>query len=65
MSDITNIYKCEICDKTVELEAGKEIPECCGQKMVLQLPKCRTASAEMENLGVLDEPCDDGRADLG
>jgi hypothetical protein len=61
----TKKYKCRVCSNIVNKTTNEEIPVCCGKKMILQLPNCRSSGPEMENIKSLDEPCDDGRNDLG
>jgi hypothetical protein len=55
-------YKCKVCGKTLDLNSGKDIPECCGMPMV-KLPYCRTTdTAEHARANDDGGPCDDGRA---
>jgi len=63
------IYNCEICNGTVEMNAGEphETPECCGAPMAksdpAQLDACTTSTtAEHSRFDNFDDACDDGRA---
>jgi len=56
-----NIYICNECSKTISLLPGKNIPECCGKKMTIQLPQCQDVHPEMIRSEDTGEPCDDGR----
>lgn len=58
----TEVYKCGVCGTEVSLEPGADIPKCCGQKMLRDLPVCEKQTvAEHYRMGDDNEPCDDGR----
>lgn len=58
-----NIFKCEICGKTVEVKQSVS-PKCCGKSMKqLPLDICiQPAHPENSRPMKSEEPCDDGRA---
>lgn len=50
-------YVCSVCGLENYSENEKEIPMCCGEKM---LPCTKAQDAEMARLTDEDGPCDDG-----
>lgn len=47
MTELNQIYKCEVCGNTVEMvHAGKGQLVCCGQPMILMTPNTQDASLE-------------------
>ncbi len=60
-----NKYECENCGKTMEVNAGGKVPECCGKAMrgADKLPVCEMSStAEHSRMHGEDDACDDGRS---
>jgi hypothetical protein len=55
------IYRCHVCNKTLEVSEKKEGSICCEQEMILEpLPVCTTADhPEMARNTNEDLPCDD------
>lgn len=57
-------YECENCKGRITVEAGADVPQCCGMAMKsIPLKPCTlSTTAEHTRLNDVDEPCDDGRA---
>lgn len=57
-------YECENCKGRITVEAGADVPRCCGvaMKSVPLKPCTLSTTAEHSRMDDADEPCDDGRA---
>jgi hypothetical protein len=60
----TTVYHCDACKKELSVNAGAEVPECCGKPMTPgeALPVCEMATSPEHSRMDGGEPCDDGRA---
>jgi hypothetical protein len=59
-------FKCDQCNRQTEIQAGEQVPDCCGKPMTEiaePIDQCTvTSTAEHSRFDDMGDPCDDGRA---